>query len=418
VKNFLILLAVVLAGAGVYWKFRDKIHGKVEELQQKADGKGEGGGADLGKSVIPSATAAKGTESSLVDAAFVGRLPDSLNSQLSGGKKADIVIEVTEGEDGGGLPPSIRLSGNTSLETSSFQLPGGAKVGTLLLVHLLSSSISGADATNPQYVLQGTAEPAPASLQDSLRKQAWRVPLADAAPLPPNPTTSMMWVTEFAAKAKRGELEPTVTVEGTLGALRRQSGNQSMESVTCEETKDMAFFFSKGTQWHSNVQEAEQLKKQGHKVTVRMLVRSNDNPKFFAQEVTWRAPIKDKFEYWRQLFADRKMLRNMLALARWSEIRGLGEEARQAYEAAHSFVSRESISSMGKPRVSARVHLADETQDHRLYESKLPASQVSGLQWQQRSIEDEFCAPVSPTYLVFRSNARSESSGDYVIINR
>jgi hypothetical protein len=224
-----------------------------------------------------------------------------------------------------------------------------------------------------------------------------------------------MWVTEFATQVKRGELPVSVNVEGTFGALQRASGNRNLESIMLEEAKEVRFFINKGTIAHNNVQEAEKFKKQGHRVTLKLLVRTNDNPKYVAQEVSWGAPVQDKFQHWRSHFVNRKLLRNAIALGRWAEIRGLETEAQEAYQLSQELVTRDGVSSMGRPRLSARLHLADEVQDHRVYTSTFPAHQTSGMQWRQLPVEDEFYAPMRPAYVVLRTNARNESAGSCVL---
>jgi hypothetical protein len=168
---------------------------------------------------------------------------------------------------------------------------------------------------------------------------------------------------------------------------------------------------------NSTAQEAEKLKRQGHRVTLNMLVRTFDTPKYVAQEMVWRAPLKEKYDFWRGHFEERKQLRNALALTRWAEIRGLNDAAQDAIKLTQGMVSRDGVVSMGLPNAGARLHLADEVQDHRVFRTNAQAGQISGFPFLQWDLQDEFVAPVRPAYLILRTNARNESTGDCVLLD-
>jgi hypothetical protein len=366
-KNVLILVAVVLVAAGAYWKFRGSIHGKIEEVK-KAEGTGTGsaGIVDAAKSVIPAATTATKTVENLplATAEFIRGLPGSLTAAPTG-TKADVVIELTVAdESGAGLPAQIQLSPNVSLDTSAIQMPAGAKDGTMVLVHLQSAGPAGGNVTAGQTVVQATAEPVPPSLESGIRGQNWRATVALPFPAPSQPKQMpYFWATEFARREANNELDGAVIVEGTFGSYSRASGNAQYEFVTLEEAKNIKFHFGRGSVWQAFAVEADKLKKKGHRVTFQMTVDVSQTPKYTNQDQHWCIPLKAQYEYWNGVVGGKKRFATTLALAAWAEERGLGDEAKAAYEMASTQLTRETLSDIGRPTQGIRIHLADQVDD-------------------------------------------------------
>lgn len=426
-KNLLILLAIVLVAAGAYWKFRDKIHGKIEDAK-KADPGGSTASnlVDAAKSVVPPASGQSkaGEKLPLVDAEFIRRLPDSLTgASISGTTKSDLVVEVTAADESSvvGLPAQIQLTRNVWLDTSGLALPGVAKEGTMVLVHLQSIIPSNANVSPPQYVVQCVGEPVPQPLEAGLRRERWRIATSPAgATLDPSEIVPYLWATEFVKRGERNELHGVFLVEGTFGGYQRASGNAPNEVVTLEEAKNVKFYFGRGSSWKGHAEQAERLKKEGNRVTLKMNINVDTTPKFTISEMHWSIPIKDQMEFWRQLIGEKKRFGQSLGLAAWAETRGLSDEARAAHEKARGEVVPEAVGQMGRPTRALRIHLSDEVDDQWFHERVGPVSEFNHhpiWKGRQDTTLDFFAIP-NPFCATFKTNPKGEATGDYYLLNQ
>ncbi len=417
-KKAIILVAVILAGLGLWFKFGGRVKEEIKAAKNEPD-KGSPNTTllDKGKNLVGGNTPAGSDEKlPLATAEFIRQLPGSL-AAVAEGTKPDVVLEIT-GAEGGQLPEQIQLAPNVWLNMSSLQLAGAAKPGARVLVHLQNAAPASADVSSPQHVVQGASEPVPKSLDDGIARGRWRSTLGMPDPIAmPGNQTPYLWATAFENRAERGDLHGVASVEGTFGQWTRAGGNSLHHTLTLEECRSVKFFFNKGSSWEATVVEAEKYKKAGNKVTLRMTIDLDTTPKYAAQNIAWGIPLKDKLEFWKQTISAKNNFIGTLAVAAWAEARDLDDEAKALYAKAHAEVTAETVGKFGKSTKGIRVHLQDAVQDHWFYEVRAPVSEAGHyVPWKDKKIAEDFYGVPTAVCFMFHTNPRQESNGDYYVL--
>jgi hypothetical protein len=421
-KNVLILLAVVLVAAGAYWKFRDKIHGKIEEVKDETKGAGADSVLPAIKQAVSSSPAQPKVQEKLALATseFIRGLPNSMaNPATEGGANRDVVLEVVAGSGTAGLPAQLRLTPNVWLDTSTIQFPAGLKPGATMLIHLQSIGAAGGNVAGSEHIVQCTAEPLPQPMEAGIRRENWRAIMAVSGPPSTSAVLTELWVTEFLRRVENNPQRVIYLVEGTFDSYQRAAKNAPHDTVTLEEAKNVKFHFAKNTQASSKAEEAEKMKKQGNRITLKIKLDSATTPKFVAQDFDWCIPVKDQFDYWNQQYGVKGKFHESLALAAWAETRNLGEQAESLYQKAHGEVTREAAIALGVPAQAIRIHLADEVHDQWFYEggAGIRASNHRPV-WRQAPAKyshDIAAAPKRPCAIV-QSKPDGSSVGDYYLL--
>ena len=421
-KNILILLAVVLVAAGVYWKFRDQIHGKIDEVKKDEQGGATSSVVKAVKDVVPIAPVKPKVEEklSLVSSEFIRGLPDSMaNLPSEGGANRDMVVEFVAGEGTLGFPSRLRLTPNVWLDTSTIQFPGGIKAGTAMLVHLQSVGPAGGNVAASEYVVRCSAEPLPQPMEAGIRRDPWRAAIV-ATGSPASPALPRnYWITEFLQKNENNELQGVYLVEGTFSSYHRAAANAPHDYVILEEAKNAKFFFNRVSLGSGRAAEAEQIKKQGNRITLKLKVDASSSPKFMIQDIGWGIPVKEQFDYWSRVIADKGLLGNTLALAAWAEVRNVTDGARTMYEKAHGQVTRESALKMGAPIQAIRIHLSDAVDDQWFYGSVASVQDPNHHPvWRQAAAQysHDFVAFPKRPCVIFQTNASGSLVGDYYLL--
>ncbi len=414
-KKVVVLVVIVVAGAILYFKFRDRIPADLSKIKEQLPGSSPPASPPT---LAPTRPEEKRLAAlPLMNAEFVAGLPDgSPAAGTADPTRTDLALELGSGERSlsPGAAGRVRLSDSLWLDTASLagHIQGSSSEHAFLLAHVRSVT---AGAGGAEQVAQAAAEPIPSGLRESLQKQTWRALPGFGLVSNPDPARRRWWITEFMSRLRElgGSGGAQVDIEGTFHTYERIRDKAYRGFVTFEETKSVKFFVTNGTD-EQPILAAEKLRKEGFPVTLRTIVIVGKSQHFALGPVEWNMPVRAQYDYWHGVWSDQHAAdaRYWLALSAWANVRGLDPEAAAAFAQAGSSLSRsDAAEHLGRPSKMVRVHLADQVQDHWFYDSLMPVWGYANASWHGTGLVEEFYAAPPPAYALVRTGPAGNLPG-------